>query len=301
MKKLFVVLLVILCLVGCKEEEKKLIIAEQYGLAYAPVQVMMSKGYLEEALPDYEIEWVKLGNTMAIREAMTADALDAAFLGIPPYIIGTDSGMNWGLFTGLSRAPVSLMGREDATLETIGDGRIALPQPGSIQHILLSMAAERTFGDAKIFDNQLVTMKHPDGMQVLINGNEVDYHFTSPPYVFQEAEAGMHEIISGETCFGGEYTFIVGVTSEELKNDTEAYNAISSAVKQSMEFIQNNPEETLDVLMPYYNIDRETLSTYIYDSGIVYETEIKGIETFVDFMYRNEYIKENYKEDELIW
>jgi len=192
MKKLFVVLLVILCLVGCKEEEKKLIIAEQYGLAYAPVQVMMSKGYLEEALPDYEIEWVKLGNTMAIREAMTADALDAAFLGIPPYIIGTDSGMNWGLFTGLSRAPVSLMGREDATLETIGDGRIALPQPGSIQHILLSMAAERTFGDAKIFDNQLVTMKHPDGMQVLINGNEVDYHFTSPPYVFQEAEAGMH-------------------------------------------------------------------------------------------------------------
>jgi len=301
MKKLFVVLLVILCLVGCKEEEKKLIIAEQYGLAYAAVQVMMSKGYLEEALPDYEIEWVKLGNTMAIREAMTADALDAAFLGIPPYIIGTDSGMNWGLFTGLSRAPVSLMGREDATLETIGDGRIALPQPGSIQHILLSMAAERTFGDAKIFDNQLVTMKHPDGMQVLINGNEVDYHFTSPPYVFQEAEAGMHEIISGETCFGGEYTFIVGVTSEELKNDTEAYNAISSAVKQSMEFIQNNPEETLDVLMPYYNIDRETLSTYIYDSGIVYETEIKGIETFVDFMYRNEYIKENYKEDELIW
>jgi len=301
MKKLFVVLLIVLCLAGCKEEEKKLIIAEQYGLAYAPVQVMMSKGYLEEALPDYEIEWVKLGNTMAIREAMTADALDAAFLGIPPYIIGTDSGMNWGLFTGLSRAPVSLMGREDATLETIGDGRIALPQPGSIQHILLSMAAERTFGDAKIFDNQLVTMKHPDGMQVLINGNEVDYHFTSPPYVFQEAEAGMHEIISGETCFGGEYTFIVGVTSEELKNDTEAYNAISLAVEKSMEFIQNNPEEALDVLMPYYNIDREILSTYIYDSGIVYETEIKGIETFVDFMYRNEYIKENYEEDELIW
>jgi len=301
MKKLFVVLLIVLCLAGCKEEENKLIIAEQYGLAYAPVQVMMSKGYLEEALPDYEIEWVKLGNTMAIREAMTADALDAAFLGIPPYIIGTDSGMNWGLFTGLSRAPVSLMGREDATLETIGDGRIALPQPGSIQHILLSMAAERTFGDAKIFDNQLVTMKHPDGMQVLINGNEVDYHFTSPPYVFQEAEAGMHEIISGETCFGGEYTFIVGVTSEELKNDTEAYNAISLAVEKSMEFIQNNPEEALDVLMPYYNIDREILSTYIYDSGIVYETEIKGIETFVDFMYRNEYIKEKYEEDELIW
>ncbi len=47
------------------------------------------------------------------------------------------------------------------------DDRIALPQPGSIQHILLSMAAEKQLGKHDVFDNQLVTMKHPDGMTAL--------------------------------------------------------------------------------------------------------------------------------------
>ncbi len=43
------------------------------------------------------------------------------------------------------------------TLEQLKDaGKIALPQPGSIQHILLSMAAGRELGDSKALDNQLV-------------------------------------------------------------------------------------------------------------------------------------------------
>ncbi len=301
MKK-YLLIICILLLVGCKQEQKELVIAEQYGLAYAPVQVMMAKGYLEDALPDYDITWVKLGNTMAIRESMSADALDVAFLGIPPYIIGTDNGMEWKLFSGLSRAPLALMGKEDTTLENItSDARIALPQPGSIQHILLSMAAERELGDATYFDNQLITMKHPDGMQVLLSGNDVDYHYTSPPYVFQEAEAGMVEIISGDDSFGGEFTFIVGVTSAEFKNDTKAYDAVISSLNKAIECLENEPEVSLDALEAYYNLDREILRTYLFESGIVFETEIKGIDTFVEFMFRNGYIKDTYSEEDLIW
>ncbi len=301
MKK-YLLIICILLLVGCKQEQKELVIAEQYGLAYAPVQVMMAKGYLEEALPDYDIKWVKLGNTMAIRESMSADALDVAFLGIPPYIIGTDNGMEWKLFSGLSRAPLALMGKEDTTLENITcDARIAVPQPGSIQHILLSMAAERELGDATYFDNQLITMKHPDGMQVLLSGNDVDYHYTSPPYVFQEAEAGMVEIISGDDSFGGEFTFIVGVTSAEFKSDTKAYDAVVTSLNKAIECLENEPEVSLDALETYYNLDREILRTYLFESGIVFETEIKGIDTFVEFMFRNGYIKDTYIEEDLIW
>lgn len=297
MKKILLIICILL-LIGC-EEDKKIVIAEQYGLAYAPVQIMMHQGYLE--LEDYEIEWVRLGNTMAIREAMAADTLDVAFLGIPPFIIGTDTGMDWGIFTGLSRAPVSLMGAE-GTLKDIKDtARIALPQPGSIQHILLSMAAERQFGDAKLFDEQLVTMKHPDGMQVLLNGQNISYHFTSPPYVFEEKKAGMVQVISGEECFGGEFTFIVGITSGELRKDEKAYNAVNEAVSKAIEFMKENPEETLDILQDQYQIDRETLRSYLYDSGIFFEQDIKGVETFVDFMYRNGYIEKELSLDELIW
>lgn len=301
MKKILLIIGIFL-LVGCQDQKKEIVIAEQYGLAYAPVQIMMAKGYLEDALPDYDISWVKLGNTMAIRESMSAGALDVAFLGIPPFIIGTDNGMTWKLFTGLSRAPLALMGREETSLKDISkEARIALPQPGSIQHILLSMAAERELGDATYFDNQLVTMKHPDGMQVLIAGKEIDYHFTSPPYIFQEAEAGMKSIISGEACFDDEFTFIVGVTSELFKDDKVAYDAVIKALKQAMNYLEDDPEGSLNVLETYYNLDRNLLKTYLFDSGLIFETDIKGIDTFVNFMYRNGYIDAEYTKDALIW
>jgi len=302
MKKWLLILLM-LTLVGCGQEEKTIIIAEQYGLAYAPIQVMKEKGFLDSKLADHTIEWVKFGNTTAIREAMVADRLDVGFLGIPPFIMGSDKGMDWRIFTGLSRAPLGLMGKEsiESLKDIQADERIALPQPGSIQHILLSMAAERELNDATYFDDQLVTMKHPDGMQVLLTGNDIDYHFTSPPYLFEEKNQGMTEIISGETCFGDEFTFIVGITTPDFHEDEAAYQALNEALLETLEFMKESPEETLDILENYYDFDRETLETYVYDSGIVYETEVKGVETFVEFMFRNGYIEKQIEEDDLLW
>lgn len=287
---------------GCQEEEKRLVIAEQYGLAYAPVQVMKAKGILEEKLPEYEIVWLKLGNTAAIREAMIADDLDAAFVGIPPFIIGYDNAVDWKIISGLSRAPIALMGRdENMTINDLDqESLIALPQPGSIQHILLSMAAERHFGDAKYFDNQLVSMKHPDGVTALLSGS-ADYHFTSPPYVFDEAKEGMFEIIDGETCMNGPFTFIVSVGTGSFFEEEEAYQAFKEALDESINFVRQNKNQTVELLVDQYDYSYDQLKVYLYDSDIYFEKAIHGLDTFVDFMYRNTYIKTNYATDELIW
>jgi NitT/TauT family transport system substrate-binding protein len=289
-------------LIGCqKKDEKVLIIAEQYGLAYAPLQVMKLSKTLEEALPEYQIKWVKLPNTTAIREAITAGQLDVGFLGIPPFIIGYDKKIPWKMFTGLSQAPLGLMGREGIKFEDIDKGRIALPQPGSIQHILLAMAAERYFSDAKYFDDSLVTLSHPDGMQALLRGREVDYHFTSPPYIFEEKNQGFHEIISGEECMGEPFTFIVGVSTKEFFHDQDAYHAFMKGLQSSLELMADDPETTLALLVDAYDYDLKTLETYLYESGIIYGDEILGVDMFVDFMYRNHYIDDLYEKDVLIW
>lgn len=301
-KKIILLLIVVLSVTGCqKKDDKVLIIAEQYGLAYAPLQVMKLNKTLEEGLVDYEIKWVKLPNTTAIREAITAGQLDIGFLGIPPFIIGYDKGIPWKMFTGLSQAPLGLMGREDLKFENIKEGRIALPQPGSIQHILLAMAAERYFSDAKYFDDSLVTLSHPDGMQALLKGREVDYHFTSPPYIFEEKTQGFHEIISGQACMEAPFTFIVGVSTEDFFNDKKAYDGFMTALDASLQFMANQPEETLELLMGVYDYDLKTLGTYLYDSEIIFDKDILGVYKFVDFMYRNDYIDALYEKDELIW
>lgn len=293
---------------GCSgkvEEDKSIIIAEQFGLAYAPIQIMKEKGFLDEALEGYDIQWVQLGNTTAIREAMLADQLDVGFVGIPPFLIGKDNGMDWKIISGLSSSPLGLVANDDqiSSLEDILESdKIALPQPGSIQHILLSMAAERELGKADYFDEQLVSMKHPDGMSALLAGNEVSMHYTSPPYLFEELkEEDNHLVIDGNECFGGDFTFIVGMCREDFYNQTAEYEAFVQALEKSIDFMNENPEEALAILGNYYDYDAEILEDYIYGQGISYSSDINGLETFVDFMYRNGYLNNDYGTEDLVY
>ena len=58
---------------------------------------------------------------------------------------------------------------------------------GSIQHILLAMAAKEQLGDAHALDNNIAAMAHPDGMTALLSGS-VKCQLTTSPFVFKEAE-----------------------------------------------------------------------------------------------------------------
>ena len=80
---------------GCSAPAKKtLTIAEQFGIAYAPLQVMKQEGTLEKALPGVTIQWVQMGGPTAIREGMLAGQIDVGFMGIGPMLIGVDTGMH---------------------------------------------------------------------------------------------------------------------------------------------------------------------------------------------------------------
>lgn len=285
------------------EEVLKLRVAEQYGLAYAPLQIMRRKGFLQEELPSHRIEWSRLGNTAAIREAMLAGQVDVGFMGIPPFLIGFDRGMEWKIFTGLSRAPLGLTTWKDeirGLADFEAQDRIALPQPGSIQHILLSMACERELGDADALDNLLVTMNHPDGMQALLSRRSISAHFTSPPYLMQElSEEGIRQILSGEEAMGGEFTFIVGVVRDRvIEENREALSAFQRALDRSIAFIENSQPEAIGILAEEYNIDPAVLEGYLEWEGLDYGRDILGLKKFLDFMSRNGYLEAEFSAEQ---
>ncbi len=283
-----------------KKTTPEIVIAEQYGLAYAPLQIIRETGMLEKLVPEADISWVKLGNTAAIREAVLAGKVDAGFLGIPPFLIGRDRGMNWKIISGLSRAPLGLVidSRKITTMEDlVKDGTIALPQPGSIQHILLSMATGRLFGDPALLDNNLVTLKHPDGMNALISGS-VDAHFTSPPFIFQELETIVDGkkpfdlLLSGTEAFGGDFSFIVGMaTSSFIEKQPELLAALRDALAEAVAFMNNQPEKAADILAGLYGMESEVLYDYLIREGLVYTTEISGLEGFISFMEEAGYLE----------
>ncbi|WP_461205789.1 ABC transporter substrate-binding protein [Clostridium sp. DL1XJH146] len=288
-------------------EDTEIKIAQQYGLAYAPIQIMKERKILEKNLPGVKITWEQLGNTAAIREAMIANKLDVGFMAIPPFLIGHDKGMDWKIASGLSSMPLGLVTYKD-DIQSIEDfseeDRIALPQPGSIQHILLSMACEKEFGDATKLDNQLVSMSHPDGMNALLSEKDITAHFTSPPYIFKELEnEGFHQILSGEEAMGTEFTFIVGVTTKEFHDEQgEAYNAFVNSLNEAIDFINNNQEEAAEILAKDYDLSKEEVLEYITAEGVEYSSNIKGLKDFADFMERNEYISQTVEDmNEVLW
>lgn len=266
----------------------KLRIAEQFGIAYAPVTVMRITGMVEEALPGYRIEWVQLGNAAAIREAMVANRLDIGFMGIPPFLIGEDRGMEWEIFTGLAVTPLGLVTTNSRIISLADFGerdRIALPQPGSIQHILLAMALQREFGDATRFDDMLVSMAHPDAMNALSAGAEIDAHFTSPPYLYREMEfPEARLLLSGEEAFGGEFSFIVGVATDRvLHEQPEAIEAFRGTLEGAIPMLLEDGG-VQEELAAFYELSPQELREMIDAPGNRYTTAVLGVERFREFM-----------------
>ncbi|MGL1891555.1 MAG: ABC transporter substrate-binding protein [Spirochaetaceae bacterium] len=300
MKKIIMLLLAIsLLLMGsCSKnygEDKTISVAVQYGLAYSPLHIMKEKGFLEELRPDVEVKWLKLGNTASIREAMLSGDLDAGFMGIPPFLIGRDKGMEWKIATGLSSSPLGLVipvGSYSSLSDFDKNSKIALPQPGSIQHILLSMAAEKQLGNATILDNNLIALKHPDGLNALLSGS-VNAHFTSPPYLFKEADNKDFEIlITGDDAMGEPFTFIVGVVTEKFKKDNPGlYKDYLKALDKSMDFISNNQKESVEILAEAFSMEPDLLKEYLYRPGMLFNNSVKGLDRFISFMTTEGYLK----------
>ncbi len=297
--------LVLILLAGCNQERKSFAIAEQYGLAYAPVTIMKEKGFLKDALPGVEIEWKQMANTTSIREAMVAGDLDIGFMALPPFFIGTDKGMEWKIISGLSEVPVALVSL-DEEIQSLSDfaktDRIALPQPGSIQHMLLSMAAERELGDARHFDNMIVTMTHPDGMQALLANKDIKGHFTSPPYLFMELEnPKAHVVLTGEEAIGERFTFVAGVSKDDFSINNPLWEAVfKDALAESISFIEKSPYEASRILSKTYGLDEEKIYEYITREDMVYTLEINGMKKFHDFMEGEGYIDNLGEMDKLV-
>lgn len=302
---------------GCSSKEldegqsrKTLIIADQFGLAYAPIEIMKQMRYLEKALTecgleDVEIKWQKFGNTVAIREAMLSGSLDIGFIGIPPFLLALDNGMPWRIMTGLSESKVSLI-TKDENIKTLNelskDNRIILPQPGSIQHILLMMASEKAFGDAHKFDEQLIALSHPDGVVAFTSGNATQLHFTTPPFIQSDLKVeGAHEILSGQDAFGDDFTFIVGVCQASLYNDQKTYQAFLSALEQSFDFMEKSPDEAYLILSESYEYSTAEIKEYLSPDQMHFGAEVKGVERFVKFMRETNQLKSDYDNDALFW
>ncbi|SHG65491.1 NitT/TauT family transport system substrate-binding protein [Thermosyntropha lipolytica DSM 11003] len=301
------IFLTVALLAGCQQKNpenavlpdrtaSKITIATQYGLGYAPLQIMEEKKLVEKYLPGVEVEWKQMGTGPEIREAMVAGQVDVGFMGISPFLIGWDKGVKWKIATASCSQPLALMTYKEniRSLKDFGvEDKIATPAVASIQHILLSMAAKRELGDARALDNNMISLTHPDAATALKAKKDIAAHFASPPYLFEElADPGLKKVLTGEEAFGGEYTFIFGVATEKFHDgNPAAYAAFIAAFNEAVAFINSQPEEAASILAPKYNLSPEKVYEYITWEGTNYCSTPYGIMAFARFMKEAGYIE----------
>lgn len=302
-----VILILIISLTGCASNESGtsqeingnivIRIATQYGLQYAPAQIMEKKHLISRYLPNAKIEWQTFPSGGAINEALAANRIDFAFMGPPPFFISWDKGVKIKLVSSVQGGPNGLVTyRTDISSITDlrDEDKIALPGIGSTQHILLQMESDKLLNDPHAMDDKVLSMSHPDAMNALIN-KQVAAHFASAPYYFEELNNyNMHEILTGEEAFGGEFTHIFLVATEEFHdNNLMAYAAVYQALMDAIAIINERPEEASKILAPIYNISEEKTLEYITWKDANYTSTPYGLLKMAEFMEKAGYIKKS--------
>lgn len=288
---------------GCGGEEgegdtAKITIVQQFGMAYAPFQIMEQQGLVEEAYKKatgktVEVEYVQVNSGATINDSFASGAVQVGAMGVAPAIIGTMSGVGYKICSNVSAQPHRIMTSNPnaKSLKDIGKDQIALVNIGSIQHILLAMACEAEMGDAHAMDNNIAAMAHPDGMAALING-AVKYHLTSSPYVYKEAEQGMTEVEAIKAVWPEGNSFIVAVASQELYDENpELYKAVVDSIAEAIDYINNNKEEAAGILCENEDVSAETMLKWLNDPACSYSTELKGVMTMAKFMDENGFLE----------
>ena len=269
-------------------------IATQYGLQYAPAQIMEKKKIINKYIPNAKIVWQTFPSGGAINEALAADKVDFAFMGPPPFFISRDKGVKIKLVSSVQGGPNGIITyRPDikSIIDLKDNDKIALPALGSTQHIFLQMESKKLLNDPHAMDDKVLSMSHPDAMNALTN-KQVAAHFASAPYYFEELNnPEMHEILTSKEAFGGEFTHIFLVATEKFHdNNPMAYAAVYQALNQAITTINEQPKEVSKILAPIYNISENKILEYITWKDTNYSSTPYGLLKMAAFMKEAGYI-----------
>ena len=276
------------------KNEKSITIAYQGGIGYAPVHIMETKQLIENNYNgEITVNYIKLDSGAAINEGIIGGTIDIGCMGLAPAITGVSRGIPYKVISNLCAQSHGLMSN-DPEIKSLADitveDKIALVSTGSIQHILLSMAAEKVLGDPNALDNNIQNMSHAEGMAALESGT-VKLHLTSSPFIYQERENENYtELKELNEVWPSGNTFLVAMASANLSEDAELFEAIKKSFAEAITFINENPAETAELETEYLGLDLDTVTNYLTQPDSQFFPELRGAEAMAEFMLRAGFI-----------
>ena len=284
-------------------------VAKQYGISYLPLMLMedgnLIETYAKAAGIDVKVSWATFAGGNVMNDALLSNSLQIASGGVGPLVTlwsRTRGNLDVRGVGALNSMPLYLVTR-NPNVKTVSDlsdkDRIALPAAKiSVQALALQMAAEQAFGPGQQnrLDPLTVSMSHPDAMQALLAGqSEVNAHFGSPPFQYQElAKPGMRMVLNNYDVMGGAVTFNVVWTTEKFRSENpKLYRAFVAALDEAEATINRDKRAAAEAYLRSSK-DKDTLDNIarmMNDPQIVFTTTPQNVMKYADFMYKTGAIK----------
>lgn len=231
--------------------------AEQFGLLYLPLHVVVSQKMVEKhakkmGLGDVKVTMHKFSGGAAVNQALLSGSVDFAAGGTGPLLkiwdrtYGTENEVR--AMNTMSDMPLKLVTndkRVKSVKDYVGltDHKIATPSvKTSIQAVTLQMAAEKLFGAGQQFklDNMVVSMPHPQAVAAVLSGGQpVKSHFATLPFSFQELSSGKaHLVLSSYDVLGGPHSIVSLYNTKKWKEaNPKLFKAVSEAYFEAHKWI----------------------------------------------------------------
>lgn len=303
-KALSVGILLAALITPARAEQSELRIAYQYGLLFLPLIIMDHQGLVQKqakaaGLPEVKVAFQQVTGGNIMNEGLLSGNLDIASGGVPPFLLlwaKTKGNADVKAIAAMCSMPIYLNTRNPRikSLQDFTDqDRIALPaQKVSIQAIMLQMAAEKVFGRGNHtkLDAITVSLAHPLAMSSLLSeGSEVNSHFASPPYNYQEVRFPQIRTVLNSYDILGPATFeVVWTTAKFRAENPKLYKVFLDAFAEAISLINNDRQRTAEIYLQATK-DKMTVEDVVKileDPQVGYTTMPAGIDIYTDFMHR---------------
>ena len=291
-----------------KTAKEKVVIGYFPNIDHAPAMVAREKGYYEEALGEnVEIEYRTFPDGGTFMTALKAGEIDAGLVGPGPVLNNYSNGADVKIIGGASSGGTVVVASEQSGIESLKDMKgktfitpgIGCTHDVQFETYLMEQGIEG-LASARIGGSIKHVTGNPATYQGMFETGKVDLAAVPEPWASILVENGAKIVVSTEEIAYGENlpNVVLAATGPLVKEKNEIVQGIVNAQQNSVDFINNNREEAVDIAiksikdLTKQEMDKEIVTKAM--DRMTYTTEIdeEVLKEFGQSSFELEFLKE---------
>ncbi len=244
--------------------------------------IVKNNGWLEEALPDYNIKWTKFDSGADVNTAFIAKEVDFGALGSSPVARGLSAPLNIPYqvafildVAGENEALVARNGSGITTVAGLKGKRVGTPFASTAHYSLLAALAQNNLSPS---DVQLVDLQ-PQAALAAFDRGDVDAVYTWLPTLDEVRKSGTQLISSKELAAAGKPTLDLAVVSTEFaQQHPDVVDVWRQQQARALRTIHDQPQEAAKAIAAENALDPQEVEGQLKQAVFLTPEEVASPE-----------------------